>query len=80
MAALQDLPAVIVAIIALQYSRSARWAHSCVDFCGQGKADAVKFPCKSESFQNAQSLLAQAKALHAWQLSQRIVSQQQSCK
>lgn len=67
---LQDLPAVIVAIIALQHSCFARWAHGCVDFCGQGKADAFDFLCKSEASQNAQSLLAQAKALHAWQLSQ----------
>ena len=63
---LQDLPAVIVAIITLQVSQFARWAHGCVDFCGQGKADAIKIPCKSEASQCAQSLLAQAKALRAW--------------
>ena len=71
---------MIVAIIALQYSRFAGWAHGGVDFCGQGKADAVKFPCESKAPHNAHSLLAQAKALHAWQVSQHIVSQQYSCK
>ena len=56
---------MIVVIIPLQFLGLPRGLHCCVNLYREGQADLLKLLCQAKAFEDAQSFLAQPKALHA---------------
>lgn len=56
---------MIVVVIPLQNLGLPRGLHCCVNLYREGQANLLELPCQAKAFEDAQSLLAQPKALHA---------------